>query len=60
MIATGVTGARVASAFGARAWVRRIAGVLVLAFGVVDVASAAASLRAEHRDRSACVCRHHA
>ena len=57
MLAVGLASARVAPAVRARAWIRRTAGALVLAFGLVDVASASASLARPERPTCAC---HHA
>ena len=57
MIATGLASARIAPAVRDRAWVRRTAGALVLAFGLVDVASASASLANPAHPTCAC---HHA
>ncbi|HEY1960527.1 MAG TPA: sulfite exporter TauE/SafE family protein [Polyangiaceae bacterium] len=54
MLATGVASARIVTLMRARAWVRRLAGVAVLAFGLVDVASAAASLQTPSRPTCAC------
>ncbi len=54
MIATGLASARVAPAVRDHAWVRRAAGALVLAFGLVDVASASASLATPAHPTCAC------
>lgn len=45
MIATGLTGARIASLAAAHAWVRRAAGAVVVAFGIANVGFAVSSLR---------------
>ncbi len=44
MLATGLASSRAMAAFASRAWLRRTAGALVVVFGVIDVASAGASL----------------
>lgn len=56
MLAVGLASARVAPAVRTHAWIRRTAGALVLAFGLVDVASASASLA--RPERPTCACRH--
>jgi sulfite exporter TauE/SafE len=45
MIATGLASARIVPALRGREWIRRAAGVLVVVFGLVDVASATDALR---------------
>jgi hypothetical protein len=55
MIATGLASARIVPALRSHDWIRRTAGVLVVVFGLVDVASATASLR---EPTPAC-CHHH-
>ena len=45
MIATGLASARIVPALRGREWIRRAAGVLVVVFGLVDVASATEALR---------------
>lgn len=54
MIATGLASARIAPALRTRAWIRRTAGALVIAFGVIDVASASASLANPTKPKCAC------
>jgi len=56
MIATGLAGARIAAAVTTRAWLRALAGTLVVAFGVVNVASSVASLR---DPAPICACHNH-
>ena len=54
MVATGLASARLAPALRTRAWIRRTAGVLVIAFGAIDVASAGASMATPSRPKCAC------
>jgi sulfite exporter TauE/SafE len=58
LLAVGALAMRVARAFAVRPWIRRAAGVVVVALGVVDVAAAGSQLASPLRAGPAC-CAHH-